>query len=401
MEGALDDVTVLDLGQVIAMPMCTMLLADMGARVIKVESRERGADRMSLGIKRERNGKTERVHAAQYRERNKLGITLDLKQPAGVTLFKELVGHADVVTENFSVGTMERLGLGYEDVKRVNPRVVYASITAFGQEGPYALQRGYDMLAQAISGYMSITGFPENPPTRSGQSISDYYAGMLCAFSIVSALRYRDRTGKGQRIDIALLDSMLIALDNLGERYTIGGELLTRAGNVSFGGSSSGVYPTTDGHVAIAAGTSDLVWRRFCKVIGRPELTRDPEFATVPARRDRRDQVAAIIQGWTGARSKSEVVTALAEAGVPAAAVNNVAEMVVDPQVQAREMFVERDHPMYGPLTITGTPLKLSETPGRIERLAPLPGEHNEEIFVGLLGHSKDELSRWQAEGVI
>lgn len=401
MEGALDDVTVLDLGQVIAMPMCTMLLADMGARVIKVESRERGADRMSLGIKRERNGKTERVHAAQYRERNKLGITLDLKQPAGVTLFKELVGHADVVTENFSVGTMERLGLGYEDVKRVNPRVVYASITAFGQEGPYALQRGYDMLAQAISGYMSITGFPENPPTRSGQSISDYYAGMLCAFSIVSALRYRDRTGKGQRIDIALLDSMLIALDNLGERYTIGGELLTRAGNVSFGGSSSGVYPTTDGHVAIAAGTSDLVWRRFCKVIGRPELTRDPEFATVPARRDRRDRVAAIIQGWTGARSKSEVVTALAEAGVPAAAVNNVAEMVVDPQVQAREMFVERDHPMYGPLTITGTPLKLSETPGRIERLAPLPGEHNEEIFVGLLGHSKDELSRWQAEGVI
>jgi formyl-CoA transferase len=401
MNGALDDVTVLDLGQVIAMPMCTMLLADMGARVIKVESRERGAERMALGIKRERNGKTERVHAAQYRERNKLAVTLDLKQPGGVALFKELVKHADVVTENFSVGAMQRLGLGYEDVKRVNPRIVYASITAFGQEGPYARQRGYDMLAQAISGYMSINGFPDGPPTRSGQSISDYYAGMLCAFSIVSALRHRDRTGKGQHIDIALLDSMIVALDNLGERYTIGGELLTRAGNVSFGGSSSGVYPTTDGHVAIAAGTSNAVWRRFCRVIGRLELTTDPEFATVPARRDRRDRVAAIIQGWTGARSKSEVVTALAEVGVPAAAVNNVAEMVADPQVQAREMFVEYDHPTYGPLKVTGTPLKLSETPGRIESLAPLPGEHNEEIFVGLLGHSKDELSRWQAEGVI
>ena len=257
------------------------------------------------------------------------------------------------------------------------------------------------MLAQAISGYMSINGFPDGPPTRSGQSISDYYAGMLCAFSIVSALRHRDRTGKGQHIDIALLDSMIVALDNLGERYTVGGELLTRAGNVSFGGSSSGVYPTTDGHVAIAAGTSNAVWRRFCKVIGRPELTTDPEFATVPARRDRRDRVAAIIQGWTGARSKSEVVKALAEAGVPAAPVNNVAEMIADPQVQAREMFVEYDHPTYGPLKVTGTPLKLSETPGRIERLAPLPGEHNEEIFVGLLGHSKDELARWQAEGVI
>jgi formyl-CoA transferase len=401
MEGALDDVTVLDLGQVIAMPMCTMLLADMGARVIKVESRERGAERMALGIKRERNGTIERVHAAQYRERNKLGITLDLKQPAGVALFKELVKHADVVTENFSVGAMERLGLGYEDVKGVNSRIVYASITAFGQEGPYARQRGYDMLAQAISGYMSINGFPDGPPTRSGQSISDYYAGMLCAFSIVSALRHRDRTGKGQHIDIALLDSMIVALDNLGERYTVGGELLTRAGNVSFGGSSSGVYPTTDGHVAIAAGTSNLVWRRFVKVIGRPELATDPEFSTVPARRDRRDRVAAIIHGWTGARSKSEVVAALAEAGVPAAPVNNVAEMIADPQVQARQMFVEYDHPTYGPLKVTGTPLKLSETPGRIESLAPLPGEHNEEIFVGLLGHSQDELARWQAEGVI
>jgi CoA:oxalate CoA-transferase len=401
MEGALDDITVLDLGQVIGMPFCTMLLADMGARVIKIESRERGAERMALGIRRSRDGKSERVHAAQYRDRNKLGITLELKQPAGVALFKELAQEADVITENFSVGAMARLGLGYEHVKAVNPRIIYASITAFGQEGPYAKQRGYDMLAQAISGYMSITGFPDNPPTRSGQSISDYYAGMLCAFSIVSALRHRDRTGKGQHIDIALLDSMIIALDNLGERYTVGGEVLTRAGNVSFGGSSSGVYPTTDGHVAIAAGTSDAVWRRFSKVIGRPGLATDPEFATVPARRDRRDRIAGIIQEWSGARSKSEVVKALEEAGVPAAPVNNVAEMIADPQVQAREMFVEYDHPTYGPLKVTGTPLKLSETPGRIKKLAPLPGEHNEEIFVGLLGHSKDELAKWQAEGVI
>jgi len=248
---------------------------------------------------------------------------------------------------------------------------------------------------------MSINGFPEGPPTRSGQSISDYYAGMLCAFSIVSALRYRDRTGKGQHIDMALLDSMIACLDNLGERYTVGGEILTRAGNVSFGGSSSGVYATSDGHVAIAAGTSDAVWRRFTKIISRPELVTDPEFATVPARRERRDRVAAIIQEWSRTRSKAEVVKALGEAGVPAAPVNNVAEMVADPQVKAREMFVEYDHPTYGPLKLTGTPIKMSETPGRIERLAPLPGEHNEEIFAGLLGHTKDELKRWQDEGAI
>jgi crotonobetainyl-CoA:carnitine CoA-transferase CaiB-like acyl-CoA transferase len=401
LQQALDDVTVLDLGQVIAMPFCTMLLADMGARVIKVESRERGRERLSLGIKRTRNGVEERVAPAQYRERNKLAITLELKTPRGVELFKELVTRVDVVTENFSVGTMDRLGLGYEELRRIKPELVYASVTAFGQHGPYATQRGYDMLAQAISGYMSITGSPDGPPMRSGQSISDYYAGMLCAFSIVSALHYRHRTGKGQRIDVALLDSLVVALDNLGERYTVGGELLSRAGNVSFGGSSSGVYPTTDGHVAIAAGASNAVWRRFCEIIGRADLTTDPRFATAPARRDRRDAVAGIIEGWTGPRSKAQVVEALASAGVPAAPVNNVAEMIADPQVQAREMFVELDHPTYGPITTTGTPLKLSETPGRVRWLAPEPGAHNEDVFVGLLGYSRDDLARWRAEGVI
>ena len=401
MAGALDDITVIDLGQVIAMPFCTMLLADMGARVIKVESRERGAERLSLGIRRVRNGKSERVHAAQYRERNKLSVTLDLKQPQGVAVFKELCGKADVLCENFSVGAMARLGLAYEDIRRVNPRIIYASITAFGQHGPYAKQRGYDMLSQAISGFMSINGFPDNPPTRAGQSISDYYAGMLTAFSIVSALRHRDRSGNGQHIDIALLDSLLMCLDNLGERYTVGGEVLTRAGNVAWGGSASGVYSTTDGHVAIAAATSDPIWRRFCTIIGRPELATDPDFATVPARRDRRDAVVAVIQAWTGGRTKSEVVKAFSEVGVPAAAVNTIDETVADPQVQAREMFVRQDHPTYGPLTITGTALKLSETPGRVERLAPLPGEHNEEVFVGLLGHSEDELKRWIAAGVV
>ncbi len=401
MNQALDDVTVLDLGQVIAMPFCTMLLADMGARVIKVESPERGRERVSLGVKRRRDGVEERVPAAQYRDRNKLGVTLDLKTETGAELFRELVRHADVVSENFSVGTMERFGLGYEDLRRVNPGVVYASITAFGQTGPYAPQRGYDMLAQAISGYMSITGDPDGPPTRSGQSISDYYAGMLCAFSIVSALHYRQRTGRGQRIDLALLDSLVVALDNLGERYTVGGEILTRAGNVSFAGSATGIYPAADGHVAVAASASNAIWARFCAVIGRDELTRDPGFATAAARRDRRDQIAAIIQAWTGPRPKAEIVRVLATAGIPAAPVNNVAEMVADPQVQAREMFVRRDHPVFGPLVTTGTPLKLSETPGRVRWLAPMPGEHNEEVLIGLLGHSREDLERWRADGVI
>src|SRR4029453_1304446 len=173
-----------------------------------------------------------------------------------------------------------------------------------------------------------------------------YYTGMLCAFSIMTALHYRNRTGKGQYIDLALLDSLVLALDNLGERYTVGGEVLTRAGNVSFGGSTSGVYSTTDGHVAIGAGSSDLVWRRFCLTIGRPELAQDPQYATTAARRQRRDEIAALIQSWTGTRTKADVVCALTTAGVPAAPVNNVAEMVADPQVRAREMFVELGYPL-------------------------------------------------------
>ncbi|ETW99405.1 MAG: hypothetical protein ETSY1_15115 [Candidatus Entotheonella factor] len=401
MDKALDDITVIDLGQVIAMPFCTMLLADMGAKVIKVESREQGQQRMSTAMRRVRDGVEERVPVAQYRDRNKLGVTLNLKTEQGVELLKELVRQADVVTENFSVGTMTRLGIDYEVLKDVNPRLIYASITAFGQDGPYAEQRGYDILAQAISGYMSITGFPDQPPLRSGQSISDYLTGILCAFSIVSAIHYRNRTGKGQYVDMALLDSLVAALDNLGERYTVGGEIPTRAGNVSFTGSSSGVYSTADGHVAVAAGTSDAVWRRFCHVTGQPERLEEPKFATAAARREYQGETAAIIQAWTGPRTKAEVVQTLSQAGVPAAPVNNVAEMVTDPQVQARDMFVEREHPIYGAVKITGTPLKLSETPGQIETLAPMPGEHNTAVFVDLLGHDPNELAQWQADGVV
>ena len=193
----------------------------------------------------------------------------------------------------------------------------------------------------------------------------------------------------------------MVALDNLGERYTVGGEILTRAGNVSFGGSATGIYPTTDGHVAVAAAASNAVWARFCTIIGRDDLVTDPRFARAPARRDQRDEIATIIQAWTSQRPKAEVVRTLSTAGVPAAPVNNVAEMVADPQVQAREMFVERDHPIYGRVKTTGTPLKMSETPGRVRTLAPMPGEHNEDVFVGMLGYSRDDLARWRAEGVL
>src|SRR5262245_14208643 len=225
---------------------------------------------------------------------------------------------------------------------------------------------------------------------------------MLGAFSLMTALPYRNRTGKGQYIELALLDSFVWALDNLGERSTVGGEVLTRAGHVSCGGSTSGVYRTTDGHVAIGAGSRARVWRRFCLTIGRPALAQDPQDATTAARRQRRDEIAALIQSWTSTQTKADVVCALTTAGVPAASVHNVAERVAAPPVRAREMFGALPHPTYDPVTITETPFKLSATPGRVERLAPLPGEPHEAICVGLLGgHAPDERGRWPEAGVV
>ncbi len=213
MEKALDDITVLDLGQVIAMPYCTMLLADLGARVIKVESREQGQERLSLGIRRVRNGEEERVPVYQYRERNKHAITLNLKHPKGVELFNELVKHADVVAENFSVGTMDRLGIGYEALKAVNPRIILASISGFGQDGPYRDRPGFDQIAQGMGGLMSITGLPGQGPVRVGIPIADLCAGLFCAYGILAALLEREVSGEGQWVQTSLLQAQIFMLD--------------------------------------------------------------------------------------------------------------------------------------------------------------------------------------------
>lgn len=402
MHGALAGIRVLDFTQVVGPPYCTMLLADLGAEVIKIEERQEALKRLQVGPLRHRDGKEEPIPTFWlYVNRNKKSVTLNLKTPEGVRILQELIPHADVVVENFSVGTMDRLGIGYTHLRALNPRLIYASISAFGQYGPYAGQRGYDLLAEAISGYMSITGYPENPPTKSGQSIADYYAGLLCAVAILAALRYRDQTGRGQQIDIALLDSLISALDGYAEFYTLTGRVVERVGNHSIQtGPAYGLHEAQDGYVVIGI-TTEAIWKRFCQVLGRPELLTDPRCHNIMARRQHPDFIRELIGSWVRARSKKEVVQILVEAGVPAAPVNSLAEMVHDPQVQAREMFVSVEHPQFGPLTITGTPLKLSETPGTIRTPAPTIGAHNQEILGTLLGHTKEELQKWQEQGII
>ena len=403
MEQALSDVTVLDLGQVIAMPFCTMLLADIGARVIKVESRERGRERMSLGVKRVRDGVEERVPAAQYRERNKLAVTLELKTPKGVELFKELVQHADVVTENFSVGTMERLGPRLRGPQHGEPA---ARLRLDHRVRPARAVRAPARLRHARPGDQRLHEhhrLPRQPPTRSGQSISDYYAGMLCAFSIVSALHYRQRTGKGQRIDLALLDSLLVALDNLGERYTVGGEVLTRAGNVSFGRLELGRL-SDDRRPRGHRGGGEQ--RGVGAASARSSAA--PTSRAIPGSRRRRRAATAATRSppssraGPAARPKAEVVRMLAAAGVPAAPVNNVAEMVADPQVQAREMFVERRPSRLRPAEDDGH----ARSSCRRRRAAcagwrPCRASTTRRSSSGLLGHSREDLARWREEGVI
>jgi len=391
MEKALEDIRVIDLGRVIAMPYCTMLLADLGAEVIKV------LDPAQADMER-RAMKDTFAGFLMFVNRNKKSITLDLKDPKGVEIFKELVKRADLVVQNFSVGTMDKLGIGYDALKEVNPKIIYASVSAFGQDGPDAYQRGYDILAQARSGYVSLTGPPDGPPMRSGQSISDYYAGMLCAYSIVSAIHYRERTGKGQQIDIALLDSLVTTLDGAPELYTIGEEIRPRRGNM-YGGY--GIFEVQDGYIALAVTGTDLIWPRFCRAIGRPELIKDPKFSEMLTRWNNSDDVQTIVEAWAKTKTRKEALELLTQAGVPVALVNTIDEMVADPQMQARRMHVEVEHPEYGRVKITGSPLKLSETPGKVERAAAIPGEHTEAVLTDILGYTPEEIERLRTAGVI
>jgi crotonobetainyl-CoA:carnitine CoA-transferase CaiB-like acyl-CoA transferase len=335
-----------------------------------------------------------------YFNRNKKHVTLNLQEPRGREIFLELSKHADVIVENFSVGVVKRLGVDYESVRQVNPRIIYASVSAFGQTGPLAQHRGYDMLAQARSGLMDLTGFPDGKPTKTGNSIGDYFAGFHCAVAILAALRYRDISGEGQYIDIALLDSLLTALDTAPEIYTMTGQVVRRTGNRHFLAAGYGVYDVKDGAVALGL-VSPANWERFFQVIGQPELLADPRFVGHTERLQHADELDAIIQAWLQDKTKAEALAILIAHGVPVAPVNTIAEMVNDPQVKARNMQIEVPHPDYGPLVLTNSALKLSKTPGVIETPPPRIGQHTAEVLGSLLGYSQAEIEQLRASGIV
>lgn len=393
--GALAGVRVLDLTRVLAGPFAAMMLADMGAEVIKIEVPKTGDDSRSFGPYV--NGESSYY---MNLNRNKKGITLNLKG-RGKEIFLEMVKKADIVMENYRPGTMEKLGLGYEDLKKVNPRIVYGAVSGFGHYGPYKDRAGYDIIGQAMSGLMSTSGWPGGEPTRTGTAMSDVLAGLSVSTGILAALRHRDVTGIGQKVDVSLVDSTVASMEIINQIYLVEQRLPERIGN-----RYESVYPydsfkAKDGSMVIGAG-NDKLWEKLCVIMGQPELALKPEFDTNSKRVKAHADVKVIVEEWTVTKTVKEIVDALLAAGVPAAPINNIAQVVADPHIAgAREMFVEVDHPKAGKMKITGSHIKLSETKPCIKTPAPLLGQHNNEVYQELLGLSMEEIAAMKEDGLI
>jgi formyl-CoA transferase len=395
-EQPLSDVRVIDLSRVLAGPYCTMMLADLGAEVIKVERPGHGDDTRQFGPPWAGG------ESAYYLSvnRNKKGITLNLKSEKGREILRELACQADVLVENWRVGTMEGWGLGYEALRALNPGLIYCAITGYGQNGPYRDRPGYDFIIQAQGGIMSITGPVEGPPMKVGVAIVDIMAGTFAATSILAALHERERSGQGQYIDIALLDSHVAWLANVSSNYLVSGQRPARYGNAHPNIVPYEPFPTSDGWIAVGVG-NDRQWQRLCTLADWDDLAADERFMTNPQRVEHRDTLVPILQEKFQARTSGEWHAALLEAGIPCSPINSIDQVFSDPQVLARQMLVDLPHPTAGGIKLAGSPLKLSRTPARIEEPPPLLGQHTEEVLRAYLDFSPADLARLRDEGVI
>jgi len=397
MPRALDDLRIVDLTRVIAGPYATTLLADMGAQIIKIELPGRGDDG------RYGYPTVEGVPVVFLAlNRNKKGITLDLRKPQGAELFRRLVRHADVVVENFAAGTMEKWGFGYAALSAINPRLIYAALSGFGQSGPYAQRTSYDIIAQAMGGLMALSGFPDGPPTRGGGALGDFIGGVFTALAVLCAMHYRDRTGRGQMVDVSNMDAIFSMLDNWPTVYGLTGQLPQRMGNRHPFTAPYDCFHAKDGWVVIAVGNSQL-FRTLVTAMGMADLGRDARFKSPNARLERHDEVNRVVADWVKERTVAEVMQVLGPDGanVPCAPVMTLDRLVADPHVRARQMVVDLPHDKLGKVPVTGVPFKLSESPGSIEHLGPELGEHNDEIYRGLLGLSASEMDQLRSDGVI
>ena len=394
--GALKGVRILDLTRVLAGPFCTMLLADMGAEVIKIEEPGKGDDTRTYPPF------LEGVSAYFCNmNRNKLSITLDLKKPEAKAVFKEMAKNVDVVIENYKPGTMTKLGLDYDVLKEINPRLIFASISGFGQYGPYRERPGYDIIGQAMGGLMSVSGWPDSPPTRSGTAMGDVLAGLNCCIGILAAMKGREVTGRGQSVDVALVDSVVSAMETIIQLYLVENRIPGRIGN-----RYEFIYPydtfaASDGWAVIAVG-NDAVWKRFCQVIGREDLIDRPEFQKNPDRVKNNHELNAIVTEWTRQHTVAEIVELLLANSVPAAPINDVKQLVNDPHIAgAREMFVDMLNPAGQPMKVVACPIKFSDTKATVRTTAPNLGEHTDAVLQELAGLDPAQITALRKSGAL
>ena len=402
---SLDGIRILDLSRVLAGPWCTQTLADLGADVIKIERPGTGDDTRTWGppFLKDSAG-NDSAEAAYYlgANRNKRSVTCDIAQPQGQALIRDLVQHCHVFVENFKVGDMARYGLDYDSLKALNPRLVYCSVTGFGQTGPYRERAGYDYAIQGMGGLMSITGERDDiggGPQKVGVAVADLFTGMYATVAILAALRHAERTGEGQHVDAALLDTQVAMLANMGANYLVGGKVPGRAGNAHQNIVPYQVFEVSDGHMILAVG-NDGQFARFCAVASRTELAADPRFARNADRVRNRAVLVPMLAEIMRRRCKSDWLESLEAAKVPCGPINDLAEVFADPQVQARGMTVTSPHPLADDLRLVASPMKLSKTPVQYRRPPPLLGEHTDEVLKEM-GLTAEDVASLRASGVV
>lgn len=395
MNRPLEGVTVLDLTRVLAGPFATMMLSDMGARVIKVENPSGGDDSRAFAPML----KGESAYFMSI-NRGKESVAINLKQPEGRQILLELAKKADVLVENFKPGTMAKLGLSYEELSSVNPRLIYAASSGFGQYGPYSHLPAYDLIIQGMGGLQSITGPDPEHPTKVGSSMADILAGIFTVIGILAALRVRDITGKGQMVDVSMLDCLVATLENAIARYVVTNQVPRPAGNDHPSIAPFATFESADGFVNIAAG-NDSLWRKLCQVLGMEEFADDPRFLANGDRIRNWQELKAAINERTRTRSTDHWVKVLRDAQVPCGPINTVDRVIEDPHVLARDMIVSMVHPVAGELKVPGVPIKFSHTPGAIKGPAPLLGEHTDLVLSELLGMDRDGIDELRRKGVV
>jgi formyl-CoA transferase len=394
--GPLSDLRVLEMGTLLAGPFCGQILGDMGAEVIKVEPPNQGDPMRVWG--RQKQGDPSLWWPVVAR--NKKAVTLDLRQAEGQQVLKELAEKADFVLENFRPGTMEKWGLGWSELNAVNPRLIMIRVSGFGQTGPYSRQAGFGAIGEAMGGLRYVVGDPSTPPSRMGISIGDSLAATFAAIGALSALHYREQTGRGQVVDSAIYEAVLNMMESLITEYDKTGYIRERTGAILPNVAPSNVYPTQDGLVLIAA-NQDTVFARLCEAMERPEWPADARFSSHQARGSHQKELDGLISDWTRRLTTRQVLDLMDQHGVPAGQIYRAPEMIADPHFQAREAIISVEHPQFGTLRMQNVAPKLSETPGKVRAASPALGQHNDEVYLELLGMPRERYEQLRARKVI